>query len=248
MKEREVKASEGIQVNIAIVDDEPIIRQRVHQFIHKYMNHTLFDYTIREFKNGEELLVDEKYYHLIFLDIDMPGRNGIEVASKCRERGQDGLIIFLTGLDALSKEGYKVNAFRYIGKSEGDAAISEAIRSACKILEGQKKILVTKKRGETLPIKISDILYFEASGRGSKIYTQKESFEITKQIGLLGKELEHYGFYSVHRAYLVNLSHVNYSDKKIVQLDSSHKVPLSEKKSLEFRKVFVNWRYERSNA
>ena len=62
-------------MNIAVVDDEEIIRQQIHGFIKKQEP----DFNISDFATGEELLAAGREYDFIFLDIQMEGMGGIEV-------------------------------------------------------------------------------------------------------------------------------------------------------------------------
>jgi DNA-binding LytR/AlgR family response regulator len=83
-------------MNIAIVDDEKIIREQIKSLIEKQKSDCCPD----SYGTGEELLKAGKSFDVIFLDIQMDGMNGIDTAKALRERGEETVLIFITGVNA----------------------------------------------------------------------------------------------------------------------------------------------------
>ena len=81
-------------MNIAVVDDEEIIRQQIHGFIKKQKP----DFNISDFATGEELLAAGRDFDIIFLDIQMEGMGGIEAARNLREQNADAVLILSRAL------------------------------------------------------------------------------------------------------------------------------------------------------
>ena len=79
-------------MNIAVVDDEKVIREHIYSLIEKQIP----DCYLEAYAAGEELLAAGKWFDIVFLDIQMEGMNGIETARMLREK-QDGIVlIFVT--------------------------------------------------------------------------------------------------------------------------------------------------------
>jgi DNA-binding LytR/AlgR family response regulator len=78
-------------MNIAIVDDEKIIREQIKSLIEKQKPDCCLD----SYCTGEELLKAGKCFDVVFLDIQMDGMNGIDTAKALRERGEDTVLIFI---------------------------------------------------------------------------------------------------------------------------------------------------------
>ena len=99
-------------MNIAVVDDEPVIRKQMVNFIRSQNP----EYRAYTFANGEQLLAAAEKFDIIFLDIRMEGRGGIETARELRRRRAETILIFLTGLKEYVFEAFDVSAFHYLLK------------------------------------------------------------------------------------------------------------------------------------
>lgn len=80
-------------MKIAICDDEQVMMEHICELVKQYRP----DYMVELYGCGEALLEDAQLYDLIFLDIEMPSINGMEVAENLRKMQYSGEIIFLTG-------------------------------------------------------------------------------------------------------------------------------------------------------
>jgi len=81
-------------LNIAVVDDEEVIREQISGFIKKRNP----DFNISDFATGEELLAADTEFDIIFLDIQMKGMGGIKAAKTIRQSNADRVIIFISML------------------------------------------------------------------------------------------------------------------------------------------------------
>ena len=84
-------------MRIAICDDEKQICELLKEKIQRYYFTKDAGYSIQTFESGDKLLeYDLERIDVLFLDVDMPGRNGLETAKSIREQNKEMLIIFLT--------------------------------------------------------------------------------------------------------------------------------------------------------
>ena len=100
-------------MNIAIVEDETKLHLIVKKEIQKYYGKNV---QITVFSSGEEFLREDQEFQIIFMDIEMPGKDGFSVSKEYMNRFPDTLIIIMTTHTELSRLGYRINAFRYINK------------------------------------------------------------------------------------------------------------------------------------
>ena len=117
----------------------------------------------------QQLLRD---HDIAFLDIDFreKGYNGIHIAKELRQANQDSVIIFVTNYIEYAPEGYEVQAFRYLLKSETDSKLERYLLDAVtKSQEQQEKITFTIS-GEPITIALRDILYIEAQAHNAVIH------------------------------------------------------------------------------
>jgi len=99
-------------ISIAIVDDEKVIREQIKVLIEKKHIESVIDI----YSSGEELLMVEKCYDIVFLDIQMDGMNGIDVARALRQRTEDTVLVFITGIKEYVFDAFDVAAFHYLIK------------------------------------------------------------------------------------------------------------------------------------
>ncbi len=227
-------------MNIAVVDDEEIIRQQIHGFIKKQKPES----EISDFSTGEGLLAAKADFDIIFLDIQMEGVGGIEAARTLRQSGVDAVVIFITGIREYVFEAFDVSAFHYLLKPIEEQKFMEVLGRAeeeARKRKGQKErqiFIRAKNRGYTL--KLNSILYIESRGKKVEVHTTDmediiESYATMDELeGQLGG-----GFYRCHRGYLVNMAHIARYDSDSIFLSSGEKVYLTRKKHNEFVKAYM---------
>ena len=162
-------------MKIAICDDEKqiceLLKEKIIQMF--FNNDEAFD--IELFENGEALLkADLKQIDILFLDVDMPGRNGLEIAKEIRRQTEDMIIIFITAYSEFVFESFKVEAFRYLLKPIKENELVETLQSVYKKLCESDEELKICFENETYNIKYSDILYLE--GMRGKIWIYCKNF------------------------------------------------------------------------
>lgn len=229
---------------IGICDDEEIIRNDLIRICNNYKNAMLSDVEIITFSSGEELINNQKSIDILFLDIQMKGLNGMRTAEKIRESDESMIIIFLTGYRGFMQAGYKVRAFRYLLKpvNEQDCikALSEAIldiKKNCKAIVG--------KDGDTLFVKLKDIIYIEYVHRYTVIRTLRGIYESMTTMSEWESILNNGDFFRVHKAYIVNMAFINEISKEVL-LDNGEKVELAVRQSGRLKKACKD--YRRRNA
>lgn len=222
-------------IRIAVVDDEEIFRVMTRKKLEEVTSRVPFSFSIREFVSGEEFLKDRKTYDLVFMDIAMPRMSGLEAAEQYRSFCPDGILIFLTAYEEYVREGYKVHAFRYLGKQDSYGQFYEAVKSAVLSLQEKRKLKLTLINGGEIYLAPGDIVYMEAQARSVMIHTKQEFLPVRSKISDLTQLLEKSGFYLVHRAFLVNMQYVRSCTVNEVMLSTMETIPLSERRYADFK-------------
>ena len=107
-------------LRIAVIDDQPEFIKILSNDIQIILREHCVNFEIKVYEDYMPLLYDikERYlYDIYFLDIEIPGINGIELAKQIRQISSKAYIIFVTSYTEFAIEGYEVNAFRYITKN-----------------------------------------------------------------------------------------------------------------------------------
>ena len=221
---------------IAVVDDEKVIREDICELIEKQRPES----SVEAFSTGEELLASEGRFDIVFLDIQMDGMNGIEAARSLRERQEETVLIFITGIKEYVFDALDLYAFQYLLKPLNEKKFVEVLDRAVKEAgrKKEKRGLFIKARNLTLDQ--TDILYIESRGKKVEIHTarDKESIEIYASMEELEGQLGE-GFYRCHRAYIVNMEHITEYSSDSILLTNGDKVYLAKKKYGEFVKAYM---------
>lgn len=224
-------------MRIAICDDEEIFRRSVCEKINEIYKDDI-DMVLRIFERGETLIKDFKEndsaYDIIFLDIEMENINGIDTARNIRKINTDVLIAFLTSHEEFAKDGYEVNAFRYLSKPIREDKLIECIENAKKICDGAKKIII-KYKDEEIILKATNIIYLEAQNKDIYIHTRDNVYVQKNNLSYYENQLKECGFFRVHRSFIINFNYVKSYTNKEVLLDNNEKVNLSRLKYKYFK-------------
>lgn len=217
-------------MNIAICDDEEIFRTYLRELLVRNSFAGGIDIQVEEYAGGEALLgADrEKKFRpdIIFLDIRMPGLDGMETARVLRRRGTKCLIVFLTSLSEYAREGYEVRAFRYLLKEEAERELGRVMEE-CRRELGEENWFSFTQGHRVYRIPIEDILYFESKKRLVLVHTTKESYSFYRKLDMLEGELQGGGFLRCHRSYLVQERYVRSWKGNSLQLKDGTEVPIS---------------------
>ena len=230
-------------IRIAVCDDEVIfvrcLRDMVEALFEKQgMEFQCFVYTsapvlIRAHRKEE--------FQLLFLDIDMPGLSGIQLASKFRDKGLDTTLVFVSSHDDFVFETFRYNAYRFVRKNKLISDTQEMISSFCAALKTKSVIVrLDSDQHRTLEQKVSDIAYFYSIRHDIYfVNAQKESVRLamhTYTMNELEKQFTEKGFIRVHKSYLVNYTWILQIKGDWVYLKANHdKIPLSRGRSEEVK-------------
>ena len=213
-------------MRIVICDDNPIERNSLLDVTTDISNSEGYDTEFEVFENAKQMLfeVEDKLelIDIMLLDINMPGINGMEAASKLRSNGYIGEIVFSTVSKNHMLGAFDVRAFNYIVKGETDSAKTvKIIKDVLEIAsEKSKEYMLFTGIGEYRNIAINDIKYFEVRGKIITVYYGSKSFEFISTIGKLENLLFTKGFLRVHRSFLVSLQYIKtFTYEEITLLD-----------------------------
>ena len=227
-------------IRIAIVDDEKVIKEQIKKMIEKKQTNCVID----TYSSGEEVLRSDKYYDITFLDIQMEGMNGIDTARALRQKAEDMVLIFITGVKEYVFDAFDVAAFHYLIKPIEENKFWEVCNRA--VLEVSKKKqqpsgqIFIKTRSQSITLEQSDVLYIESRAKKVEIHTKTNIVEAYAAISELEKQLVG-SFYRCHRGYLVNMAFIMEYGNDSITLNNGETIILSKDKYSEFVKVYMRY-------
>ena len=172
------------------------------------------------FNSGESFIGQfaKGKYDLIFLDVFMGELSGVETAEKIRELDTDVVIVFTTTSEDFTREGYRLNAYKYMIKpiirEDVEESLDLAIVKRERYLEASLEIICD---GRAVSIPFNDIVYVESRDSRSNIVTcNGEEFATMTSMDSLETLLSPPRFLRSHRAFIVNLDHVDDVDDDFI--------------------------------
>lgn len=205
-------------ITCIIVDDEPMALQ----LLESYVLRTPYLQLEGKFSNGIEVLQflhEKKQIDIIFMDIQMPEIDGLELSKKIPIQTK---IIFTTAFDQYAIEGYKVNATGYLLKPFNYIEFLEATEKAKKLLLPTKNkeveipdYIFVKSEYKQIKIFLNDIIYIESMKDYVKIFLTSQSSPFVTLLSLkkLNEELPKENFMRVHRSFIVSLEKIEIVEK-----------------------------------
>lgn len=213
-------------MRIAVCDDEELFRIEFKSVLDKVLINA--EYDIDTFSGGSSLYEAflKNPFDLVFLDIEMPGIDGITLAKRLRAVSENVQIVFLTSHIEYALEGYEVNALRYLVKPVDMNKLSEVLKYIQDKKNNSRQIMI-KQEGEDIVIDLSDIIYMESMDKNVRIVTSKSEYITRYNISDYEEELKNSGFLRIHRGYLISLSKVKKIVKNDVVMDGDISLPVS---------------------
>ena len=227
-------------LNIAICDDEEIIREQIKELTEKEKSGLCMEL----YETGDALLASRKQFDIVFLDIQMEGTDGIETAKRLRQRDEDTILIFITGIREYVFEAFDVAAFHYLLKPIEEDKFREVFRRAERELEKRKskrrETVFIKTRNRSFSLEKDSILYIESRGKKVEIHTTGETIEAYASMNEMEGQLGG-GFFRCHRGYLVSMAYVAEYDSGSITLNNGEYVYLAKEKYGEFVKAYMRY-------
>ncbi len=246
-------------MNVLIVDDEPLARERLKQLIGQFPGHAV----VGEAGDGRAALklVDDTRPDVILLDIRMPGMDGLQVARALAESTLPPAIIFTTAFSEHALSAFDTSACAYllkpIRKEKLGAALQQARRPSRAQLEsisqsltreadpaGRSHIVATTREGQ-MRIPVPDIIYFQADQKYTTVYHLQGEELIEESLKHLEDDLAPQ-FLRIHRKFLVNADYivglergdtVSLQGAQLVVRHTEEKLPVSRRRLAEVRRL-----------
>lgn len=229
-------------MKICIVEDEAVWRDKIKAAIEKYCIDKNISARINVYDSGSDFM-ENTDADLLFLDIELAGgEDGFRIAEKLMDSGSQCKICFLTSHTEMARQGYKVNAFRYIDKKYLEE-IGEALDFFFKTKIQERIIYCKDTAGMQVRINLSELLLVETCGRKLK-YLMLDGREhcCEGRISETAQSLFRFGFFNVQRSYIVNLKYIKSVNSHEIMLCNGLKISIGRVHSREFKKEFFKWR------
>lgn len=232
---------------IAIVDDDSASLKELQDFIIRYSIEQDVEITTNLFFDGEDLLrKPSSSYDIVFLDIEMEHVDGLETARQIRMFDERTIIIFITGFIQYSVRGYSVSAMSFLVKPVKYVDFAAELKRALeRIIKNKPTYMCIKTEEGLVQIAIDEITHIETIGRKICIHTTNQNYICRDTMSALEMRLSKKGFFRCHKAYLVNLTHLQkVLDNSAIVADDE--VMVSREKRKELMRALLKFASERA--
>jgi two-component system, LytTR family, response regulator len=221
-------------LRVMIVDDEPLAREHIADRLAHEENVEI----VGTADNGDDALEEIRRLKpdLVFLDVQMPGRTGVQVIEALLPEGAPATV-FTTAFDQYALKAFELAAVDYLVKPFDDERFSDAFRRARKAVELQDVDRMTRRllsllekpepekaekpqprwltripvemRGQMRVVPVERIDYITASGPYAELHAGERTFAVRERMQDLEERLDPARFMRIHRSAIVQLDRID---------------------------------------
>lgn len=236
-------------MKIAVCDNDEIITRQTAKLLDEYLDHRkiVFEYDI--YTTYEELADKIDDYSLFLLDYNMNDdsvspsgtelMNGMDFARLLRSKSKPTKgIVFLTSYSDFVYEAFEVRTYRFLVKPIVKEKFFKVLDEFFSSPIDSGKIMIKTKSTSRL-IDIDSIYYIDVAIKEVYIHLENETIKCRGKIESFQKDLEPFGFFRAHRAYLVNLSKIISLTCKSAKMANGDTIYVSSKKYAELCEAYI---------
>ena len=221
-------------IRIAIIEDDPSEAKQLQTCLQQYEKENSHVFHIKQFRttNAFEEMFNCQF-DLIFLDIELPDGNGMELARQIRKSDASVTLIFVTHLAQYAISGYEVNALDYILKPVEYASFRLKMQRAvihCK--RRQTNFLTINVGSNTIRVDENELAYIEIYKHHIRYHLQDRVVESYGTLSKVEEGLPQKGFYRCSNSFIINLRFINRVDNAYVYI-GDEQIPISRGKKKE---------------
>ena len=229
-------------MRIAVCDDDRQSIEKATQYL-GFINEADFEYDV--FCSGEDLL---KAYHekgcifdAVFLDMEMDGANGINVANAIRGVDRHVIIVFVTSHTKYMQESFVCSPFRFLVKPVSFEDFKKVFFKILDRIEEDKLTLSFSEDRVKVRLLYADILFLQSINHHTCIQARDKLHTTYTALSELAAQLNTNIFVQVHRSYIININYIRaVSKSELFVRGYNHPIPVSDKYRDELeRKVFL---------
>lgn len=233
-------------MRIAICDDDEQELAQLSKLVAEYQSRRKVKSDCRIFYNGSDLLRNMKggEYDLIFLDVLMPGINGIQIARELRDLDQNVKLVFISSSPNFALESYNIGAFHYLLKPANADSLFPLLDKVEYELSRQDEygFLLQNRKG-IVRISYAELEYTEVINKKLFFYlTDGTVYETTAALSEYEERLlTRPEFIKTHRSYLANLSRIQSVDIHSAVTKSRRVIPISRSRHHLVRDAYMKF-------
>lgn len=230
-------------IKTILIDDEPLAIAELQSMLKVFPEIEV----IASANDAGEAIerINELNPQLIFLDINMPGKNGFELLGELPQAPE---VIFVTAYDQYAIKAFEVNALDYVLKPVNPdrlrEAVSKVIRKSSRPAESTEldvnKRIFIKDGEQCFFVPIHQIFYIESVGNYVRLFFRDKKAMLHRSLNYMEEKLPQEHFFRTSRQEIININFIKnivpyFSNTLQVELESGLKIDLSQRQSVKFK-------------
>ncbi|MBR6094332.1 MAG: response regulator transcription factor [Lachnospiraceae bacterium] len=230
-------------MRILVCDDNQEILNEMRELLNEYFSFRhIRDSEIQCFSSGRDLLEDMGKKDIIFLDIEMPGMNGIRAGENIKKDFKDAIIIVVTSYAEYLDEAMRLQVFRFLSKPVEKERLFRNLDDAVEMYNQLSARILIENRKETYTVESRNIIMLEAVGKRVLFYTTSGLIESTQSLDYWEKELPAGSFFRTHRSYIVSMNYIESFNHSIVRFFAQkEEAYVTKRRYKEFKDAYTRY-------
>lgn len=230
-------------MKIAVIEDEKPHRDLLVSYLEQWGHGQGKTAEISSYDSAESFWFayeDRKDFDVLFLDIQMKGMNGMELARRVRRLDKDVAIVFATGISDGLEEGYELEALHYLRKPLSAEKVEKCMERAC-LRRRQERFVVLNGTEGLVRLSEENINYVEARGRNCCIgrVGEREPLTVKESLWELERMLDGEAFMKCHRSYLCRVGNIHRITREDIFFDDGSSIPVSRRLYPQVNQRFI---------
>ena len=195
---------------------------------------------IVSYTSGEELLKDKEQKDIVFLDIEMPGVDGIYAGNELKTENRNVIIFVVTSYSEYLDEAMRFHVFRYLSKPLDKQRFFRNLKDALAYYNSITLKIPVETKQAVYSFPASQIIAIEAQGRKVIVHTARQDFDSIHNMNYWLEKLPQNSFFQTHRSFIVNFEHIVDFDHSTVHLSNPQITAyLTRRKYSSFRNAYL---------
>lgn len=226
-------------MRILICDDDRDIVTQLQKYIMEFFkSRKIKSPEIQCYGSGEALLSDAGAKDIVFLDVEMPGLNGIYVGRELKEADENAIIFIITSYVEYLDDAMRFHVFRYLSKPLDKQRLFLNMRDAIQLYNSTNIKIPIETRDGIYTCKASEIISIEVMGRLLTIHTLSRDFTSLQNMDYWSRTLDMPCFFRTHRSFIINMKHVTDFNHSLIHLSDGYTAYLTKRKYQAFKNAY----------
>lgn len=233
-------------MKIAICDDERACLDQIVQLVQQHLQALDLDAQVSAFEDADSFLNSNlESYDIVFLDMNLGDKNGIEVGKDFREANSSAFLVYITAFLEYAVNGYSVHAFNYLLKSDLLQTLTDCLDEIVKNQKLLQKRFYFKINAEKESVFLKDITYFESTEHKIAIHlinADHTPYSFYGKLSDVDAQLASDDFLRIHKSFLINMAYLESIKSRIATLNTGITLNCSKTNYQSILRRYTLWK------